>query len=135
MSKSKQIRSWKQLLVDKLTVNRSIVEYSTRNRFASIQLKPIIRHGWIHQPATLQLCGTVMFCTIAVKIHLCLVSFLLRKKIEFFPKINVLHFFYVTKSQNSSFFVNSLLKKQKLFYYYLENQSRFLKNSNGFKFS
>ena len=33
-------------------------------------LKPIIRHRSIHRPATLQLCGTVMFCPIAVKIHL-----------------------------------------------------------------
>ena len=44
-------------------------------------LKPIIRHGSIHRPwsmyrpmvnpwSTLQLCGTVMFRTIAVKIHL-----------------------------------------------------------------
>ena len=47
---------------------------------------PIIRHGSIHQPATLQLCGTDIFCPIAVKMHLQITWYLffLGKKIEFF---------------------------------------------------
>ena len=74
--------------------------------------QPIIRHGSIHQPATLQLCGTVIFCPIAVKIQLYLtwyLYFLGKRNWIFLNKCFAL--FYVTISKKSSFFVNSLLKK------------------------
>ena len=66
---------------------------------------PIIYHGSLKGPATLQLCRTVIFCPITVRIHLLitchLVSLLPLQKITFFFKNNCLAIFYVTKSQST----------------------------------